>query len=283
MDAAAVLQDKFALKEITPEKYRTMGGPLMRFFLEQYNVEGLGNLCVLKTKAMLGLMQLVTVVVTPSSGKNVPFLLVDTMDMGKKHLCYVEYYDCTADGADKDKLLRDIVFSASRMLLVTRGADPRTDDEVYANFETLFIEAGIVSADFKQVVEKARHGESLIAVREQVDALAAKVIELYANMDDSLQFKTVAAAAPQQAELTKTDKVGGEADVKKDFRGVACPMNFVKTKIQLSTMQSGQLLEILLDDGQPINNVPGSVRQEGHEVLSTEKVNDYWKVLIRKK
>ena len=32
MDAAAVLQDKFALKEITPEKYRTMGGPLMRFF-----------------------------------------------------------------------------------------------------------------------------------------------------------------------------------------------------------------------------------------------------------
>jgi hypothetical protein len=105
MDAAAVLQDKFALKEITPEKYRTMGGPLMRFFLEQYNVEGLGNLCVLKTKAMLGLMQLVTVVVTPSSGKNVPFLLVDTMDMGKKHLCYVEYYDCTADGADKDKLL----------------------------------------------------------------------------------------------------------------------------------------------------------------------------------
>ena len=105
MDAAAVLQDKFALKEITPEKYRTMGGPLMRFFLEQYNVEGLGNLCVLKTKAMLGLMQLVTVVVTPSSGKNVPFLLVDTMDMGKKHLCYVEYYDCTADGAAKDKLL----------------------------------------------------------------------------------------------------------------------------------------------------------------------------------
>ena len=60
-------------------------------------------------------------------------------------------------------------------------------------------------------------------------------------------------------------------------------MNFVKTKIELSTMQSGQLLEILLDDGQPINNVPGSVRQEGHEVLSTEKVDNYWKVLIRKK
>ena len=105
MDAVAVLQEKFAVKEITPEKYRTMGSLMMRFHLEQYAVEGLGNLCVLKTRAMLGLMNLLTVVVTPSSGKNVPFLLIDTMDMGKKHLCYVEYYDCTAGGADKDKLL----------------------------------------------------------------------------------------------------------------------------------------------------------------------------------
>ena len=105
MDAVAVLKDRFTLKEITPEKYRTMGNLMMRFHLEQYAVEGLGNLCVLKTRAMLGLMNLTTVVVTPSSGKNVPFLLIDTMDMGKKHLCYVEYYDCTADGADKDLLL----------------------------------------------------------------------------------------------------------------------------------------------------------------------------------
>ena len=71
--------------------------------------------------------------------------------------------------------------------------------------------------------------------------------------------------------------------MQKDFRGVACPMNFVKTKIELSSMKSGALLEILLDDGQPIQNVPGSVRQEGHEVLSTEKVDNYWKVLIKKK
>ena len=105
MDAVAVLQEKFPLKKITPEKYRTMGSFLMRFHLEQYEVEGLGNLCVLKTRAVLGLMNLLTVVVTPSSGRNVPFLLIDTMDMGKKHLCYVEYYDCTLNGADKDKFL----------------------------------------------------------------------------------------------------------------------------------------------------------------------------------
>ena len=72
-------------------------------------------------------------------------------------------------------------------------------------------------------------------------------------------------------------------DVKKDFRGVMCPMNFVKTKIALTPMQSGQILEILLDDGAPIENVPGSVKGEGHTILSTEKIENYWKVLIRKK
>ena len=105
MDAVAVLRERFSLTDVTPEKYRTMGSLMMRFRLQQYDVAGLGNLSVLMTCAMLGLMNLVTVVVTPSSGKNVPFLLIDTMDMGKKHLCYVEYYDCTAAGAHKDLLL----------------------------------------------------------------------------------------------------------------------------------------------------------------------------------
>lgn len=186
-------------------------------------------------------------------------------------------------GADVEKLLRDIVFSASRMLLVTRGSDPRTDDEVYSSFEELFINAGIVPETFKTVVEKARHGESLAADKIQVETLAAKVNELYASMDDSLQFKTVAPVEQKKENQPQTENTTDSVDVKKDFRGVACPMNFVKTKIQLSTMQSGQLLEILLDDGQPIQNVPGSVRQEGHEVLSTEKVDNYWKVLIKKK
>jgi len=64
---------------------------------------------------------------------------------------------------------------------------------------------------------------------------------------------------------------------------VACPMNFVKTKIELSSIIAGNLLEIWLDDGQPIQNVPGSVRNEGHEIVSVTQVQDYWKVLIKKK
>ena len=68
----------------------------------------------------------------------------------------------------------------------------------------------------------------------------------------------------------------------KDFRGVACPMNFVKTKIELSSMKSGELLEILLDDGNPINNVPGSLRSEGHRIVEQKRDEEWWSVLIQK-
>ena len=222
-----------------------------------------------------------------------------------------------------EKLLHDIVFSENRMLLVTRGLDPRTDDDVYNGFEKEFIAADIIPQKFKILTDKARNNESLIAYKPLIDELADLLNDLYQNMDDSLQFKLPAEKAsakqvPEEKdskEKTSVEQVSEEKnseekapaeqvseeknseekasaeeesenivpDVKKDFRGVMCPMNFVKTKIALTPMQSGQILEILLDDGAPIENVPGSVKNEGHTILSTEKVENHWKVLIRKK
>lgn len=237
------------------------------------------------------------------------------------------------DTAKIEKLLHDIVFSENRMLLVTRGLDPRTDDDVYNGFEKEFIAAGIIPQKFKILTNKARSNESLMAEKPLIDELADLLNDLYQNMDDSLQFKLPAVQNPtdntdntdskgKSAESnSKEEKSAGQKnrsekedksvssvksagqkntneneqkssagepgatspDVKKDFRGVMCPMNFVKTKIALTPMQSGQILEILLDDGAPIENVPGSVKNEGHTILSTEKVENYWKVLIKKK
>ena len=207
-----------------------------------------------------------------------------------------------------EKLLHDIVFSENRMLLVTRGLDPRTDEDVYNGFEKEFIAAGIIPQKFKVLTDKARNNESLIEQKPLIDELADLLNDLYQNMDDSLQFKLSAEKTPVEqvaeektaeekapAEQVPEEKAPAEKasaaeetetivpDVKKDFRGVMCPMNFVKTKIALTPMQSGQILEILLDDGAPIENVPGSVKNEGHTILSTEKVENYWKVLIKKK
>ena len=241
-----------------------------------------------------------------------------------------------------EKLLHDIVFSENRMLLVTRGLDPRTDEDVYNGFEKEFIAAGIIPQKFKVLTNKARNNESLIAEKPLIDELADLLNDLYQNMDDSLQFKLPAVQSPtdftdntdskeksagqknrsededksvssvksvgqrnrsenEEKSVSSVKSVGQKStseneqkssagepeaispDVKKDFRGVMCPMNFVKTKIALTPMQSGQILEILLDDGAPIENVPGSVKNEGHTILSTEKVENYWKVLIKKK
>ncbi|WP_446008705.1 sulfurtransferase TusA family protein [Candidatus Electrothrix sp.] len=73
-----------------------------------------------------------------------------------------------------------------------------------------------------------------------------------------------------------------KADRFEDLSGVRCPLNYAKTKMLLSNMESGQTLEIILDDGPPIRNVPGSVQQEGHVILCQEKQGDQWNVVIKK-
>jgi sulfite reductase (ferredoxin) len=73
------------------------------------------------------------------------------------------------------------------------------------------------------------------------------------------------------------------ADAFKNCRGVGCPMNLVYAKVELAKLQSGQTLEIILDDGPPINNVPGSAEREGHKILEKKQQDDgTWSVLIEK-
>lgn len=67
-----------------------------------------------------------------------------------------------------------------------------------------------------------------------------------------------------------------------DLKNTPCPMNFVKTKLKLEEMEQGRTLLILLDDGDPVINVTASVKEEGHKILKVEKVNDYWKLLVKK-
>jgi len=75
---------------------------------------------------------------------------------------------------------------------------------------------------------------------------------------------------------------GVSTDIELDLRGVICPYNFVKTKLKLETMDQGQVLAVLLDDGDPIKNVPRSVENEGHTVLAQDRVGSSYRVLIRR-
>ena len=67
-----------------------------------------------------------------------------------------------------------------------------------------------------------------------------------------------------------------------DLRGVICPYNFVKTKLKLEGMLSGDVLAVILDEGDPIRNVPQSIRNEGHDVLRQEPFEGAFRIFIRK-
>jgi len=67
-----------------------------------------------------------------------------------------------------------------------------------------------------------------------------------------------------------------------DLRGVICPYNFVKTKLKLESLEIGDQLRVLLDEGEPIRNVPQSLTNEGHQIIRQERVDDYYCVVIQK-
>jgi tRNA 2-thiouridine synthesizing protein A len=74
-----------------------------------------------------------------------------------------------------------------------------------------------------------------------------------------------------------------QGDERLDLCGVACPMNFVKTKLQLEMMEVSEVLEVILDDGEPMRSVPRSLKEEGHKIERVQKLdNGTYRLLVRR-
>lgn len=67
-----------------------------------------------------------------------------------------------------------------------------------------------------------------------------------------------------------------------DLRGTPCPLNFVRTKLQLEQMSLGSLLEVWLDPGEPIEQVPPSLQMAGYVIEQTRDCGDYFALLVRR-
>jgi len=68
-----------------------------------------------------------------------------------------------------------------------------------------------------------------------------------------------------------------------NLKNVGCPLNFVKAKLKLEQLQDGQILEVIIDDGEPIRNVPRAIKEEGHKIVSVDERSDgTFRLLIRK-
>lgn len=67
-----------------------------------------------------------------------------------------------------------------------------------------------------------------------------------------------------------------------DLRKTECPINFVKAKLELEKIQSGEILQIWLCGDESITNVPESLKAEGHKIVSQNKENDYYILKVQK-
>ena len=67
-----------------------------------------------------------------------------------------------------------------------------------------------------------------------------------------------------------------------DITRDCCPMTFVKVKLALAGMRSGEELDVALNAGEPLNNVPRTATEQGHQVLSIRQEGGVHHVLIRK-
>lgn len=66
-----------------------------------------------------------------------------------------------------------------------------------------------------------------------------------------------------------------------DLRGTPCPINFVRTKLQLQRMRSGQLLEVWIDTGEPVAQVPDSLKMEGYSIEQLTNQGGYYALRVR--
>lgn len=52
-----------------------------------------------------------------------------------------------------------------------------------------------------------------------------------------------------------------------DITDVVCPVTFVKAKVALEELDDGDILSVHMNDGEPVLNVPRSIKEEGHKIL----------------
>jgi TusA-related sulfurtransferase len=74
-----------------------------------------------------------------------------------------------------------------------------------------------------------------------------------------------------------------QIDDEVDITDVVCPTTFVKAKVALEELEDGQVLSVKMNDGEPVQNVPRSIKEEGHQILKLiDNEDGTYNLLVRK-
>ena len=136
--------------------------------------------------------------------------------------------------------------------------------------------------------EWLRRGRGEVVAPETALAhvLAANIPEfpLGTWLDSPVRF------APEIADFCEKTKVSplpealrGDFPTVLDLRGVICPNNAVRSRLVMNGLPEGSSLDIYLDEGSPIENVPGALVADGHIVKKRQKNGDFWVISVVKR
>lgn len=176
------------------------------------------------------------------------------------------------------KEIKKALFLSARTLLIIKGLDPKGADEVFTGFREKFIDDGIASSSYSDIKDVFEGISDKLSPEERKErfrytkGFLEHINELYGNMDSSFNFPKL-KIGPQEKEAVNI----------LDLKGTPCPINYVKTKLVLENLDSGDTLEVLLDEGEPMDNVPKSLENDGHQIVKIEKQDGFYKVLVKKK
>ena len=68
-----------------------------------------------------------------------------------------------------------------------------------------------------------------------------------------------------------------------DITDVVCPVTFVKAKVAIDELDDGEVIAIRMNDGEPVANVPRSMKEEGHQILKlTANEDGTYTLIVRK-
>jgi sulfite reductase (ferredoxin) len=187
------------------------------------------------------------------------------------------------------------VLAAAKALLVTEGLEPSTDSETFLEFDSRIAQKGIVPPLYRDLsvtvgdlgpketsAESAR--EKMAFAKGFVDACRTATDQMGKDLKLSAVKEEPLPVVPAPVEAKPADPAPTGGPVY-DLRGVACPMNYVKTKLKLEMMDAGEKLEVWLDAGEPIKNVPMSLKNDGHKVLIQEALEPeatHYRILVEK-
>lgn len=174
-------------------------------------------------------------------------------------------------------LKKALVYSA-RALLVVRGIEPKDDLSVIDSFISEFVDKGIAEqwlAEIKNEYNNLLSGhEGINKIRSYglAERFHQAIKALYKAMDSHFRFP----------EVKKEEAATPETLRELDLKGVKCPYNYIRAKLYLEELEKDSTVMLFLDDGEPIRNVPQSLENDGYHIISKERTNGHYSVLVRK-